>query len=101
MAQALHDHTALLPVVTIDSANPILPGRSTVAAIEAGVFWAVAGGIKALVRQLLARAGEPRDREVFLAGGGAALLAPMMDTDVILWPEMTLEGLRLTAETLQ
>jgi type III pantothenate kinase len=100
MAQALHDHTALLPVVTIASANPILPGRSTVAAIEAGVFWAVAGGIKALVRQLLARAGEPRDREVFLAGGGAALLAPMMDTDVILWPEMTLEGLRLTAEAL-
>lgn len=100
MAQALHEHTALLPVVAVQSANPALPGTATRDAIEAGVFWAVAGGIKALVRQLIANAGAPAKRTIFLTGGAARLLAPAIDTDVALWPEMTLEGIRLTAEGL-
>lgn len=100
MTQGLHDYTALLPVVPIQSSSPAVPGTSTSAAIEAGVFWAVAGGIKALVRQLLARADAGSKRAIFLTGGDARLLAPVMDTDVTLWPEMTLQGLRLTAEAL-
>lgn len=100
MAHALHEHTALLPVVEVQSAHPDLPGISTTAAIEAGVFWAVAGGIKALVRQLLADAGAPPKRAIFLTGGAARLLDPVMDSDVALWPEMTLEGIRLTTEAL-
>src|SRR5205807_1116 len=48
MAQALHDHTALLPRVVIADV-PTVPGRDTESAIQAGVYWAAAGGIKALV----------------------------------------------------
>jgi type III pantothenate kinase len=97
MAQALHGYTALLPLVEIRQANPPLPGINTRAAIEAGVFWAVAGGIEAVVRQLTDRANADQEREVYLTGGDAALLAPILDTDYVLWPQMTLEGLRLTA----
>jgi type III pantothenate kinase len=110
MAQALHDYTALLPLVEVRASNPALPGTSTEDAIAAGVFWAVAGGIKALVRQLAARAREladphlagprPHPPIVFLTGGDAHLLAPVMDADIQVWPTMTLEGIRLAAEAL-
>jgi type III pantothenate kinase len=110
MSQALHEYTALLPLVAVKETNPPLPGITTEDAIAAGVFWAVAGGIKALVGQLAAHAREladphhtdlpPRPLVVFLTGGDAPLLAPVMDADVQLWPTMTLEGIRLTAEAL-
>ncbi len=101
MAQAVHSHTALLPLVDGPTwPNPILPGTSTKAAIEAGIFWAVAGGIKALVRQLRGRAQATRHAVVFLTGGDGPLLAPVLDPQTQWWSEMTLEGIRLAAESL-
>ncbi len=105
MAKALHDYTAALPLVDIDRVNPPLPGNSTAGAIQAGVFWAVAGGIKATLRQMTARVHERHrqvryDPVVFLTGGDSELLAPSMDPEVNVWPEMTLEGIRIAAETL-
>src|SRR5439155_21245354 len=52
MAKALHDYTAALPMVEDNRSTPrhILPGNSTESAIRGGVFWAVAGGIRALTR---------------------------------------------------
>ncbi len=98
MTQALHDYTALLPLVKVEHANPPLPATSTPVAIEAGVFWAVAGGIQALVAQLAARANA--SPEVFLTGGDGLLLAKALNQDVHLWPHMTLEGIRIAAETM-
>jgi type III pantothenate kinase len=110
MAHALHDHTALLPLVEVKKANPFLPGTSTEGAMRAGIFWAVAGGIKALARQLAGQGRYPKDSYlagspprsavVFLTGGDAEILAPVMDVDVQVWPAMTLEGIRLAAEAL-
>jgi type III pantothenate kinase len=97
MAKALNDHTALLPLVEVRQPAPPV-GASTTAAVQAGVFWAVQGGIEALLRQLRAEAGGALD--VFLSGGDAAVLAPQMAEPVVLWPEMTLEGVRLAAEVL-
>ena len=68
--------------------------------MEAGIYWAVAGGIKALIRHLKGRAQDARHSVVFLTGGDAGRLLPVMDSDVIFWPEMTLEGIRLAAEAL-
>jgi type III pantothenate kinase len=106
MAKALHDYTAALPEVAIDRVNPPLPGNSTAGAIQAGVYWAVAGGIKAALRHMAARSHSMsrhvnNDPAVFLTGGDAELLAPVMDSRVIVWPEMTLEGIRISAEALQ
>jgi type III pantothenate kinase len=100
MSQALHTHTALLPLVDVNAPNPPVPGTNTKAAIHAGVFWAVAGGIKALVRQMKGWADSPRHAKVFLTGGDAPLLLPVMDQDISFWPQMTLEGIRLAAEAL-
>jgi type III pantothenate kinase len=105
MAKALHDYTDALPEVTIDHVNPPVPGNSTRGAIEAGVYWAVAGGIKAVLRQMSARARywsrqEREDPAVFLTGGDSDLLEPVMDSRMIVWPEMTLEGIRIAAEGL-
>ena len=38
--------------------------------------------------------------KIFLTGGDAHLLHEAVNREAILWPEMTLEGLRLGAEAL-
>jgi type III pantothenate kinase len=103
MAQALHDYTALLPQVEVPATIPDALGTRTIAAMEAGVFWAVIGGIQALVAQLARRTTSTP--EVFLTGGDAAVLGPALrelpgGRLPVLWPQMTLEGIRISAEAL-
>jgi type III pantothenate kinase len=98
MARALHEYTALLPLVQVAHPNPPVPGTSTLAAIEAGVFWAVAGGIQALLTQLAAHARDTP--QIFVTGGDGPLLAKALNRDVHLWPNMTLEGIRIAAESV-
>jgi type III pantothenate kinase len=96
MVQVLHDHTALLPLVQINEPCPYLPGLSTPQAIQAGVYYATAGGINTLFGLLCARSGQPT--HIYLTGGDAGLLSPAVDGRAEVWPAMTLEGLRLSAE---
>ena len=96
MGRALHDHTALLPLVEPPKTLPDLPGLSTRQAIAAGVYYATAGGINALTDLLRSRS--KAEAHVFLTGGDAARLRYVLDHRAEHWPEMTLEGLRHTAE---
>ena len=96
MARSLHEHTALLPLVEVTRECPYVPGLSTTQAIEAGVYYAVAGGINTLIA--LFAANSSAETHVYLTGGDAALLRPVVDQRAQVWPEMTLEGLRLSAE---
>jgi type III pantothenate kinase len=98
MTQSLHDYTALLPLVDVRESNPRLPGNNTESAIEAGVFWAVTGGVRALIRQLTARSGSHRGPEIFITGGNAELLLPVLEKEVRHYPQLTLEGIRLAIE---
>lgn len=98
MARSLHDHTALLPLLEIRQVPARPPGKTTAEAMEAGIYGAVLGGIEMLVREL--GAGATQEPHVFLTGGDAELLAPQLGPAVLFWPTMTLEGIRLTAETL-
>jgi type III pantothenate kinase len=100
MGEALHTHTALLPQTDHREPNPQLPGANTEAAIKAGVYWAVAGGVKAVIRQLMARARSNRRPEIYITGGDAGLLFPVMEPEVQYIPQLTLEGIRLTALSL-
>jgi type III pantothenate kinase len=75
-----------------------LPGTSTVTAIEAGVFWAAAGGIQALITRLSARA--TGTAKAIMTGGDGPLLANALNHDIDLWPNMTLEGIRIAAEKM-
>jgi type III pantothenate kinase len=98
MAKALNDYTALLPLVEVSRAPPAL-GLSTVAAIESGIYYAVAGAINSHIQLLgCTTGGSPT---IFLTGGDAALIQPSVDKRAILWPEMTLEGIRIAAEGLE
>jgi type III pantothenate kinase len=92
MGLALHEHTALLPLIPPPAGPPPLPGTSTPDAMAAGVFWAAAGGVQALIRELAA--GGPRP-DVFLTGGDAVPLRSILGPEVCFWPGMTLEGIRL------
>jgi type III pantothenate kinase len=98
MAQALHDHTALLPLEPPPSAPPVLPGTDTRAAIRAGIYWAVAGGVAALVAEY-GKLSQARP-QVFLTGGDIPALLPAWGGEGQHWSEMTLEGIRLAAESL-
>jgi type III pantothenate kinase len=96
MAKALHDYTALLPHIEVPGDVPAVPGVATIPAMEAGIFWSVAGGIRAMMHEYMRRV---EDIDIFLTGGDAPLLQRVL-SNATLWPEMTLEGLRWTAETL-
>lgn len=101
MTRALHEGTAQLPRPDLPSGVPTFPGTSTTAAMQAGIFWAAAGGVQAL-RQLFENSLSPaRPREIFLTGGDAWLLATVLPGSRPPWPEMTLEGIRLAAEAPQ
>jgi pantothenate kinase type III len=97
MAKALHDYTALLPLIESPPSQLILPGPDTPSAMRAGIYWAVAGGIRSLIQAYGGHS--PVAAEIYLTGGDAPALAPVFP-EAICWPDMTLEGVRLTAEAL-
>ena len=96
MAMALHDHTALLPRVEVWQSTPAALGTSTRSAIEAGVHYAVVGAIRELIGKLMDLC---RSTPItYLTGGDASLLHSSFDEQIISWPFMTLEGIRIAAE---
>jgi type III pantothenate kinase len=100
MARALHECTAQLPRVALPSGPPTFPGTSTHAAMQAGMFWAAAGGVQALRKQFEDALSPAHPREIFLTGGDGWVLAQVLPGSHPPWPEMTLEGVRLAAEAL-
>jgi type III pantothenate kinase len=97
MAKALHDYTALLPLIDVFQPRP-MPAKNTDAALRTGIFAATLGGIESLAERLSASSAAPT--QWFLAGGDASLLAPHLKGPVRVWPEMTLEGIRCCTLTL-
>jgi type III pantothenate kinase len=93
MARALHGDTAQLPLVE-DLTAAEVPGPDTAAAIRAGIYHAVCGGIDRLVELMSNRTPSAR---VFLAGGDTHLAAGLRCGPEVVGPALTLEGLRRTA----
>lgn len=104
MADALHRHAALLPLVSVPSPVPQPPGEATVPAMQAGIFLAALGGALETIR--LYRAQARIVPAVFFTGGQSRQLLDGMrqlghDTrDIFHWPTQTLEGILLAAEGL-
>ena len=90
MAKALHEYTALLPIVDLDD-TVLPPGVTTVGAIQAGVLHAVLGGIERLITEYAHRF--PTAFEIFVTGGDAKHLIHKLHRQHQVWPEMTLEGI--------
>ena len=71
-AKALHEYTALLPLVSVTELGQETPdviGLNTRAAIRSGLFWGQLGAVK----ELIEREAAP-DADIFITGGGGALL---------------------------
>jgi type III pantothenate kinase len=90
--QALEMAAAQLPLVPIQRPSSVV-GRSTVPAIQSGVFWGYVGLIEGLVQRIRAERGEAMG--VIGTGGLAALFAEATDIIDQVDPDLTIWGLRL------
>ncbi|MCA9016372.1 MAG: type III pantothenate kinase [Planctomycetaceae bacterium] len=105
-AKALHDYTALLPLIPVDDlrqSEPVVLGKNTTDAIRSGLFWGQLGAVRELVHQLQ-RQSLPDTSQlrplVLLTGGGSALLAPHLEELVRFEPLLSLQGLALVAQKI-
>ena len=89
---ALEMAAAQLPHVAIER-PPHVVGRSTVPAMQSGVFWGYVGLIEGLVRRIRDERGEAMG--VVATGGLAPLFAKATDVIDKVDPDLTLWGLRL------
>lgn len=109
-AKALHQYTALLPLLPVQDlagTPPVAPGRNTRDAIRNGLFWGQVGAIRELIRLVCLRRGQPApDFEstsdnpdapwLVLTGGGGPVLAPQFPAARRL-ASLGMHGLVLTA----
>src|SRR5208282_1924434 len=90
--RALDMAAAQLPRIVIRR-PPAVVGRSTVPAMQSGVFWGYVGLIEGLVQRIRAERGE--SMEVIATGGLAPLIAGATEIINHVDPDLTLWGLRL------
>ncbi len=90
--RALDMAAAQLPRIGIRR-PPGVVGRSTVPAMQSGVFWGYVGLIEGIVQRIRAERGEAM--AVIATGGLAPLLAGATDAIDTVDPDLTLWGLRL------
>jgi type III pantothenate kinase len=90
--RALDMAAARLPRIGIRQ-PPTVVGRSTVPAMESGVFWGYVGLVEGIVQRIRAERGEVM--EVIATGGLAPLLAGATEVIAHIDPDLTLWGLRL------
>jgi type III pantothenate kinase len=103
MARALNEFTAKLPFSepTDGYADVAVPGKSTAAAIRAGILAAVGGGMVEISSMLADECRVPP--WMFMTGGGGHLVnyykLPWL-AEMKLVPTLTLDGIRIAAEAL-
>ena len=93
--EALHTAAARLPRIGIGRPQAVI-GRSTVPAMQSGIYWGYVGLIEGLVARIRAESEQPM--RVIATGGLAPLLAEGTTVIDLIDPDLTLDGLRLLAE---
>lgn len=96
MARALAEGTSRLPAVAaaVGGELPAMPGRSTEAAIAAGIGHGIRGAITRLVAE--ARAASGGDAATILTGGWAEAVRDVLP-DAVVIPDLVLTGIALGA----
>jgi len=92
--EALHRAAARLPRIAIGRPQAVI-GRSTVPAMQSGIYWGYVGMIEGLVARIQAEYGG--GLKVIATGGLAALLAEGTTVIHTIDADLTLDGLRLLA----
>ena len=94
-ADALFQRAARLPKVDVRKPCEVI-GRTTVGAMESGLYYGYVGLVDGLVRRMKRELGE---RAVCVATGGlASVIAPEVDLIEHVDPDLTLQGLRMVWE---
>ena len=93
--EALHTAAARLPRIGIGRPQAVI-GRSTIPAMQSGIYWGYVGLIEGLVARIKAEYDSPL--KVVATGGLAPLLAEGTAVIGTIAPDLTLDGLRLLAE---
>jgi len=98
-ARALHEGAAMLPLVAVEDAPPDAPcpGRDTTEALQRGIYWFCAGGVRCLVRRY--RAGA-EGAALVCTGTDAPLLLPALEDERPAHePELIFRGMAAALET--
>jgi type III pantothenate kinase len=95
--EALHKAAARLPRIGIGRPQAVI-GRSTVPAMQSGIFWGYVGLIEGLVARIQGEYGAERKLKVIATGGLAPLLAEGTTVIERIDPDITLDGLRMLAQ---
>ncbi len=93
--EALHKAAARLPRIGIGRPQAVI-GRSTIPAMQSGIYWGYVGLIEGLITRMRAEYEEPL--KVIATGGLAPLLAEGTTIIDTVDPDLTLDGLRLLAD---
>jgi type III pantothenate kinase len=99
-ARALHQYTALLPLIDVPAllAESVAPlGRNTREAIGSGLWFGQIGAIRELV-YLFERSTEG-PIQIFVTGGNGRWLAPALRSDARFEPDLALRGLAHVAQS--
>jgi type III pantothenate kinase len=92
--EALHKAAARLPRIGIGRPQAVI-ARSTVPAMQSGIYWGYVGMVEGLVARIRTEYGA--DLPVVATGGLAPLLAEGTTVIGTIDPDLTLDGLRLLA----
>jgi type III pantothenate kinase len=97
-ARAMYRQTDQLPLIAMNEldAPPPALGRSTIEAMQSGLFWGAVGGMKELLTRLAA--DHKGAVEVFLTGGAAPSVAKLIHPDAKHVPHLVLAGIALVVE---
>jgi type III pantothenate kinase len=100
-ADALFQRAARLPRIDVRKPTTVV-GRTTVGAMESGLFWGYVGMVEGLVRRMSAELAGPRGASLCVATGGlASVIAPETPLIHHVEPDLTLHGLRIVWERNQ
>jgi len=93
--EALHQAASRLPRIGIGRPQAVI-GRSTVPAMQSGIYWGYVGLVEGLITRIRAECEHPM--KVIATGGLAPLLAEGTTIIDRVDPDLTLDGLRLLAQ---
>jgi type III pantothenate kinase len=102
MAELLFNHTAALPRIELYDLNQLTgsvtsPGKSTEEAMVLGINACFLGGIERVAWEYVKMSAKPP--MIFVGGGDGPRIGHISSLgEQYLWPEMTLEGIRIAAE---
>ena len=94
-AKALKEHTALLPLVTVERPTAML-GKDTEQAINSGIFAMMCGGLREIAEQYATDIG--RWPPLIVTGGDAELIGGACDFVDHIVPDLCLDGIALAYE---